>query len=239
MKQEIFTLKFTGKLLWRLYDKTTQTHAGHPGGGAGWCPLDERPPLLRSWGQRGWEGFPRWQQQPEEQCSQPSICLPIPYASSSLTYNWIVVQTQGRRNNSHLGKTELWKLRSQRISMRLFLLRVSSVLCLTRRERHLSDKQPLGLRDTVIKWSVWDTEATIIQVGVHGNWPAKIPHPGQKDSLITPFGVATSPSPPDVGFNHYEDIYFLGFFLVNDFFLLEHLLLCQLLHLAFLKLMRR
>lgn len=112
------------------------------------------------------------------------------------------------------------------ISMRLFLLYVNSVLCLTRRERRLISN--LWASETLIKWSVWDTEATIIQIGVHGNQSAKSPVKARKTdwshSLITTFSVATSPAPPEVGFNHYKDIYFLGFFLVNDFFFLEHLL---------------
>lgn len=80
---------------------------------------------------------------PEEQHLQPSVCLPIVYNSSSFTYNWIIVQHKAKEYQP-LGQN--WVMKAL-ISMRL-LLQVNSVLCLTRTERHLFDKQPLGLRDT-------------------------------------------------------------------------------------------
>lgn len=72
--------------------------------------------------------------------AEPSILLSIHYASSSLTYNWAVVWTQGRKMDNQFGKTELWKLWGQG---RLFFLHFSSLLPFTRGERHLFDNHPL------------------------------------------------------------------------------------------------
>lgn len=86
-----------------------------------------------------------------------------------------------------------------------------------------------GFRDTNIKWGLWDTEAAIIQTGGPGTWPATPPSQGQEVWLQAPCNhnlqCSSLPfSPADVGFNHYKDPCFLGFFLVHDFFLSEYLL---------------
>lgn len=117
---------------------------------------------------------------PEERHLQPSACLlPIVYNPSSLTYDWITVQLKEE------GITATWAKLSYESFDQHETSSPSCQLCslLNQRERHLFDKQPLGLR-TLIKWSVWDTEATIIQRGVHGNQPAKSPVKARKTEAI-------------------------------------------------------
>lgn len=153
--------------------------------------------------------FPGGTQQPGRQrCLPLSIFLPVLNDSSSLLVGGRYITEQLYRPRAWGVTGTLAKLSYESFEAKGspwdFSSFISTPFCDYQEEKDICLIANLwGLRDTNIKWGFWDTEATIIQIAVPGNQPAKAPVRARKvdcrHSMITTFNAAASPLPSRCG----------------------------------------